>query len=74
MGVPFIKIGSGDVTNPIVMTSAAEMVAKPLVVSTGMCDMEDVRQVYQLVMIAVKTKKAGARELTGGKVASDSAQ
>ena len=65
MGVPFIKIGSGDVTNPIVMTSAAEMVAKPLVVSTGMCDMEDVRQVYQLVMIAVKTNKAGSARTNG---------
>ena len=51
VGVPFIKIGSGDVINPIVMTSAAKIVDKPIVVSTGMTDIDDVRSVYRLVRL-----------------------
>jgi sialic acid synthase SpsE len=50
LGVPFIKIGSGDVTNPIVMEKVAALVKCPLVVSTGMTSIEDVRHVYNLVI------------------------
>ena len=50
LGVPFIKIGSGDVTNGIVMQKVATAITqRPLVVSTGMTDMEDVKEVYNLV-------------------------
>ena len=49
LGVPFIKIGSGDVTNVIVMEKVAAVTQRPLVVSTGMTEMEDVKEVYNLV-------------------------
>ena len=38
LNVPFIKIGSGDNNNIPMIQTAAQM-SRPLVVSTGMCDM-----------------------------------
>jgi sialic acid synthase len=58
LGVPFIKIGSGDATNPIVMEKVASITSCPLVVSTGMTDMEDVKHVYNLVMIYHKQNQS----------------
>ncbi|KAJ9579582.1 hypothetical protein L9F63_004767 [Diploptera punctata] len=45
LGVPFIKIGSGDVNNfPMLQYAATK--SKPLIVSTGMQDMSTVETVY----------------------------
>ncbi|KAK3881714.1 hypothetical protein Pcinc_013869 [Petrolisthes cinctipes] len=44
--VPFIKVGSGDIHNlPLIRTAAASN--RPLVLSTGMCDVDWVSQVYE---------------------------
>ncbi|XP_071518673.1 N-acetylneuraminate-9-phosphate synthase [Panulirus ornatus] len=50
LGVPFIKVGSGDFHNlPLLRTAAAT--SKPLVVSTGMSDIEWVSKVYEELTI-----------------------
>ena len=41
LGVPFLKIGSGDSNNPLLLEKVAEMKTN-LVVSTGMSDLEQV--------------------------------
>ena len=42
LGVPFIKIGSGDSNNPLILEKVAKMGGMNLVVSTGMSDMDQV--------------------------------
>ncbi|XP_066141140.1 sialic acid synthase [Euwallacea fornicatus] len=46
--VPFIKIGSGDFNNLLLMTKAAQS-GIPLIISTGMADVNLVNTIYQLV-------------------------
>lgn len=48
IGVPFIKIGSGDANNFILLEEAAQL-SIPLVISTGMQDLEAVQHIYKLV-------------------------
>ena len=45
--VPFIKIGSGDSNNPILLEKVAKYTNVKAVISTGMSDMGDVRRIYQ---------------------------
>ncbi|XP_054268101.1 sialic acid synthase-like isoform X2 [Macrosteles quadrilineatus] len=46
--VPFIKIGSGDADNLLLIEEAAKL-NKPLFISTGMQDMEDVCRLHEVV-------------------------
>ncbi|CAH1399460.1 unnamed protein product [Nezara viridula] len=48
LNTPFIKIGSGDATNILLLEKAAKT-RKPLIVSTGMCSMEDVELIYKTI-------------------------
>ncbi|XP_014276696.1 sialic acid synthase isoform X3 [Halyomorpha halys] len=48
LNTPFIKIGSGDATNILLLEKAAKT-GKPLIVSTGMCSMEDVDLIYKTI-------------------------
>ncbi|KAL1123008.1 hypothetical protein AAG570_003332 [Ranatra chinensis] len=48
IGVPFIKIGSGDADNEILLRRAA-LTGKPLIISTGMSDMDTVDRIYATV-------------------------
>ena len=47
-GPPFIKIGSGDASNPILQEKVAKIDHMNAVISTGMCDWEDVKSIYSL--------------------------
>lgn len=46
--VPFIKIGSGDAENIPLLTAAAALHI-PLVISTGMCSIESVKRIYNII-------------------------
>ncbi|KAF5284478.1 hypothetical protein FQA39_LY17013 [Lamprigera yunnana] len=49
LDLPFIKIGSGDCNNLLLIETAAQMHV-PLIISTGMQDLEMVNTVYQTVL------------------------
>ena len=46
--MPFIKIGSGDSNNPILLEKVAKRSSVNAVISTGMSDMDDVHRIYKL--------------------------
>ena len=46
--VPFLKIGSGDSNNIILLDKVAKMESLNTVISTGMIDFEQVKKIYQL--------------------------
>jgi len=48
LDVPFIKIGSGDAEN-LEMIRVAAGLKKPLLISTGMCDMKSVLKIFNEV-------------------------
>lgn len=48
LNVPFIKIGSGDIHNLQLMKQAA-LLSKPLIISTGMSNLDEVVNVYNLI-------------------------
>ena len=48
LNVPFVKIGSGDANNPLLLEKVAKRTNINAVVSTGMSDMEDVQRIYDL--------------------------
>ena len=48
ISVPFIKIGSGD-SNNLPMLRKVAMMGRPVVVSTGMCDMSWVRRMVEVL-------------------------
>ncbi|XP_066254006.1 sialic acid synthase [Euwallacea similis] len=48
INVPFVKIGSGDFNNHFLMMKAAQS-GIPLIISTGMADVNFVKTIYQLV-------------------------
>lgn len=48
LGVPFIKIGSGDADNSLLLKDAASTY-RPLFISTGMQDMTSVKKIYRTV-------------------------
>ena len=48
LNVPFVKIGSGDANNPLLLEKVAKRTNVNAVVSTGMSDMEDVQRIYDL--------------------------
>ena len=57
LGMPLVKIGSGDITNiPLLRHIGA--CGKPVILSTGMADMEMVKRAYRTL------QEAGAREIT----------
>ncbi len=57
LGMPLVKIGSGDITNiPLLRHIGA--CGKPVILSTGMADMAMVRKAYQTL------QDAGAKEIT----------
>ena len=47
-GVPFIKIGSGDVNNFFVLNKIAQISAMNAVVSTGMANFSTVKEIYTM--------------------------
>ena len=47
-GVPFVKIGSGDVNNCYVLNKIAEMTEVNAVVSTGMANFDMVENIYNM--------------------------
>ncbi len=49
MAVPFIKIGSGDSNNLLLLETAAKLTGTPFVISTGMSDLRQVRLIYQIM-------------------------
>ena len=55
LDVPFIKIGSGDSNNPLILEKASQL-DKPLVVSTGMSDMEQVKKMVNILQGEAETK------------------
>ena len=44
--VPFIKIGSGDSNNPILLEKVAKQVDVKAVISTGMSNIDDVQRIF----------------------------
>ena len=65
--VPFIKIGSGDSNNPLVLQKVAKLIEVNAVVSTGMCNANELNWIVQvwLVPIAFFFSKGGeARQRT----------
>ena len=48
LGVPFVKIGSGDVNNFFVLNKIAEMTGVNAVVSTGMANFDMVENIYDM--------------------------
>ena len=48
LNVPFVKIGSGDSNNPLLLEKVAKRTNINAVISTGMSDMEDVQRIYQV--------------------------
>lgn len=57
LGMPLVKIGSGDITNiPLLRHIGA--CGKPVILSTGMADMVMVRKAYQTL------QEAGAKDIT----------
>ena len=46
--MPFVKIGSGDTNNPILLEKVAKLRNTNAVISTGMCEVEDVQRIYKL--------------------------
>ena len=48
LDVPFVKIGSGDSNNPILLEKVAKRSSINAVISTGMSDMQDVQRIYKL--------------------------
>ena len=48
LNVPFVKIGSGDANNPLLLEKLAKRTNVNAVISTGMSDMEDVQRIYDL--------------------------
>ena len=49
LGVPFIKIGSGDSNNVLLLEKASKLVNRPLVISTGMSDLDQVKAIYAIM-------------------------
>ena len=50
LGVPFFKLASADLTNtPLLIHTALK--GLPMVISTGMADMEDVNRAYEIVSV-----------------------
>lgn len=47
--VPFLKVGSGDANNTLMLKALAERKQLNLVVSTGMSSMESVRHIYNII-------------------------
>ena len=50
LGVPFFKMASADLTNFPLLEHTAKK-GLPMIISTGMADMETVRQAYELVSV-----------------------
>ena len=48
LNVPFVKIGSGDANNPLLLEKVAKRTNINAVISTGMSDIEDVQRIYDL--------------------------
>ena len=48
LGVPFVKIGSGDVNNCFVLNKIAEMHEVNAVISTGMANFDMVKNIYKI--------------------------
>ena len=48
LGVPFIKVGSGDSNNIILLEKVAKISALNAVISTGMVDFHQAEKIYQL--------------------------
>ena len=48
INVPFLKIGSGDSNNVILLDKVAKIEAMNVVISTGMVDFHQVEKIYQL--------------------------
>ena len=46
--VPFIKTGSGDSNNPLVLEKVAKLTGVNAVVSTGMCDAKELNWIVQV--------------------------
>ena len=68
--VPFIKIGSGDSNNPLVLQKVAKLTEVNAVVSTGMCNAKELNWIVQvwLVPIAFFFQKAVRRGNVGDEV------
>lgn len=48
LGVPFIKIGSGDSNNMILLQKVAKIIDMVAVISTGMSEISQVQQIYDI--------------------------
>ena len=57
LGMPLVKVGSGDITNLPLLRYIGQC-GKPVILSTGMADMKMVRRAYQTL------QDAGAKEIT----------
>lgn len=55
--MPFIKLGSGDITNIPYLRYCAQK-NMPMIISTGMCNMSDVANAYEVLT------EAGAKDIT----------
>ena len=44
--MPFVKIGSGDANNPILLEKVSKKANTAAIISTGMSDMDDVHRIY----------------------------
>ena len=47
LNMPFVKIGSGDANNPILLEKVSKQTNTTAIISTGMSDMEDVHRIYK---------------------------
>ena len=56
LAMPLVKIGSGDANNPIVLEKVAKLENTNAVISTGMCELEDVQRIYKLFKYYRKEK------------------
>lgn len=57
LGMPLVKVGSGDITNLPLLRHIGQC-GKPVILSTGMADMKMVRRAYKTL------QDAGAKEIT----------
>ena len=66
LGVPFWKIPSGEVTNLPYLEQIARY-QEPIVMSTGMCSMEEIRQavdIYAMLMEAYSVRMKNQKEVS----------
>ena len=45
--MPFVKVGSGDANNPILLEKVSKQTSTTAIISTGMSDMDDVHRIYK---------------------------